>query len=190
MEKQAKFLTIISILLSISAALFANDISGTVQEGRQTKQKNVVDFKSDYNEHYSMDEIIFAVKYYVNPRNPSEVWGKYKSLIRAGVGMAVGGGVMYTVGIPASVFSVMFVGPMLISTLFVYGFILGVCLTIAGVVVQALCSIPFSRAYMLASRYSRIYNVTLKNAVREASIASMHDCETKEVGMAVAFGIK
>lgn len=93
-----KRLIIISILLlSASAAMFANDISEKVQAEQQIEQQNelqgTVDFKSDYEE-YSKAEKKFQDKYEVDPRNISDVWGKFKSLINTGIYMAVGGGIM------------------------------------------------------------------------------------------------
>lgn len=189
MKKQVRFLTIISILLfSTSVAIFANDISETVQEEQRIEQEKRVDFKFNYNE-YSIAEKEFFGKYHVNPRNIADVMFKHKSFIRTGIGLAVGGGLMYTVGAPILAGiggGLLFVVPIASIVMF----ILSGLVTLAGVAVQALCSVPFSKAGTLAVKYKRLYNIKLKDAVREASILSMHDSENKEVRMAMSFGIK
>lgn len=185
-----KLLTIISILLfSTSAAIFANDISETVQAEQQIEQQNTADFKSDFNE-YSMAEKDFASKYGINPRDTSEVWSKYKSLIRAGIGMAVGGGLMYTLGTP------IFAGIGVILMLTVSGvagiimYSLSGLIGLAGIIVQILCSVPFSKSGALSAKYKKLYNVKLKHAAAECNILSMHDSESKEIKMAMSIGIK
>ncbi len=186
-----KLLTIISILLfSTSAVIFANDISETVQTEQEIEQKNTANFKSDYEE-YSMAEKDFASKYNVNPRKTSDVWFKYKSLINAGIGMAIGGGLMYTVGTPT--FLGIGIGILLVSCPLIVPitmWILSSLIGLAGIIVQSLCAVPFSKSAILSAKYKKLYNVKLKHAAAEANILSMHDCENKEIKMAVALGIK
>ncbi len=183
-----KLIAIISILSLSAVAMFANDISTEVQTEQKIEQQATPDFSSDSSE-FSNAEKDFANKYQINPRNTADVWYKYKKLIRTGIGMAVGGGVIYTVGFPAVMglgIGMMFVAP--IAGIIIY--VLSGLVALAGVVVQSLCSIPFVQSGMLRTRYRKLYNVKLKDAATEARVLSMHDSENKEFGMAMAFAIK
>lgn len=186
-----KVLILVScFLFATSFAMFANDISTEVQAEQQIEQQATPDFSSNSKE-FSFAEKDFAAKYSVNPRNTADVWYKYKSLIRAGIGMAVGGGIMYTVGTPALLgigFGLMFVPMGIIGSI-----VLWVCsglLGFAGILVQSLCAVPFAKSGILAGKYKNLYNVKLKHAASEAMILSMHNSENKEFRMAMAFGIK
>lgn len=185
-----KLLTIISILLfSVSTVMFANDISETVQSEQQLEQQNIVDFESDYNE-YSMAEKNFADKYEVDPRNVSDVWFRFKSLINTGIKLAIGGGIMYNAATPtfAIIGAVLYFFASPIAGIIMY--VLSGVVGLAGIAVQALCSIPFCKAGTLSFKYKKLYNVKLKNAAAECNILSMHDSENREVRTAMAFGIK
>lgn len=186
-----KLLIIISILLfSASAVMFANDISEEVQAEQQIEQEKSVDFRSDYNE-YSAAEKSFAEKYEVDPKNTSDVWLRFKSLINTGIKMAVSGGVM-TFGV-APTFLV--IGSVLFFAVksYIVGitmFVLSILSEIAGFVVMGLSSMPFCKAGTLSYKYKKLYNIKLKNAAEECGIISMHDPENREAGMAVALGIR
>ncbi|MEE1291177.1 MAG: hypothetical protein UHW86_09125 [Spirochaetota bacterium] len=183
-----KLIAIISILSLSAVAMFANDISTEVQTEQKIEQQATPDFSSNSAE-FSLAEKDFASKYKINPRNTADVWYKYKKLIKTGIGMAVGGGIMYTVGFPAVMglgIGMMFVAP--IAGIIIY--VLSGLVALAGVVVQSLCSIPFVQSGMLRTRYRKLYNVKLKDAATEARVLSMHDSENKEFGMAMAFAIK
>lgn len=183
-----KLLVIISIFSLSAVAMFANDISTEVQAEQQIKQQATPDFSSNSKE-FSLAEKDFADKYQINPRNTADVWYKYKKLIRTGIGMAIGGGLIYTVGFPAVLglgIGMMFVVP--IVGIIIY--VLSGLVALAGVVVQSLCSIPFVQSGILRTKYRKLYNVKLKDAATEARVLSMHDSENKEFGMAMAFAIK
>ena len=182
-----KLSAIILITLFSAVTMFANDISTEVQAEQKIEQQATPDFSSNSKE-FSLAEKDFAAKYSVNPRNTADVWYKYKKFIRTGIGMAVGGGIMYTVGFPAVMglgIGMMFVAP--IAGIIIY--VLSGLVALAGVVVQSLCSIPFVQSGMLRTRYRKLYNVKLKDAATEARVLSMHDSENKEFGMAMAFAI-
>lgn len=183
-----RLLVIISIFSLSAVAMFANDISTEVQAEQQIKQQATPDFSSNSKE-FSLAEKDFADKYQINPRNTADVWYKYKKLIRTGIGMAIGGGLIYTVGFPAVLglgIGMMFVVP--IVGIIIY--VLSGLVALAGVVVQSLCSIPFVQSGILRTKYRKLYNVKLKDAATEARVLSMHDSENKEFGMAMAFAIK
>lgn len=217
-RRQTKILAIMSILLlSASVAMFANDISETVQEEQQAelqaqqvqeeqvpqerlqmKRRSQVNFKSNYDD-YSLAEKIFIQKNKVDPRNVEMVYLKYKSFIRKGIGLAVTGGVFsYAV---APIF--LGVGGGLISIItdlayVVSGAILlwvGGVFEIVGILLQALCAIPFSKAGRLASGYKSIYHIKLKDAFDKQyygydPLLGMNSSESKEIKMAMSFGIK
>lgn len=183
-----KLSVIILIALFSTVAMFANDISTEVQEEQQIEQQATPDFSSNSKE-FSFAEKDFAAKYSVNPRNTADVWYKYKSLIRAGIGMAVGGGIMYTVGTPAFLgiaLGMLLVNPIVSIVFYICSGLIG----FAGILVQSLCSVPFAKSAILAGKYKNLYNVKLKHAASEAMILSMHNSENKEFRMAMAFGIK
>lgn len=198
-ESKIFLVTFVSILLfSTSVVMFANEVQenepAEQQQMPQAEQKieleNEPTFKSDYNE-YSLAEKDFASKFDVNPRNTSDVWFKYKSLIHAGIGMAIAGGLMYTVGTPTLLG--IGLGLMLVPMGIIGSIVLWACsglLGLAGIIVQSLCAVPFAKSATLAGKYKNIYNVKLKQAAVEATVLSMHNCENKEAGMAIAFGIK
>ena len=183
-----KLSVIILIALFSTVAMFANDISTEIQEEQKIEQQATPNFSSNSKE-FSLAEKDFAAKYSVNPRNTADVWYKYKSLIRAGIGMAVGGGIMYTVGTPAFLgiaLGMLLVNPIVSIVFYICSGLLG----FAGILVQSLCSVPFAKSAILAGKYKNIYNVKLKHAASEAMILSMHNSENKEFRMAMAFGIK
>ena len=137
----------------------------------------------------SLAEKDFANKYQINPRNTKEVWFKHKSLIKTGIGLAVGGGVTFVVGFPTFIgiaSGMLFVN----TTISVVFYVLGALIGLGGFLVMALSSIPFVQSGMLRVRYKKLYNVKLKDAATEARVLSMHDSESKEFGMAMAFAIK
>ena len=183
-----KLIAIISILSLSAVAMFANDISTEVQAEQQIKQQATPDFSSNSKE-FSLAEKDFANKYQINPRNTADVWYKYKKLIRTGIGMAVGGGIMYTVGTPA--FLGIALGMLLVNPIVsIFFYILSGVIGFTGILIQSLCSVPFTKSAVLAGRYKKLYNVKLKDAATEARVLSMHDSENKEFGMAMAFAIK
>ena len=184
-----KVLILVScFLFATSFAMFANDISTEIQEEQKIEQQATPDFSSNSKE-FSFAEKDFAAKYSVNPRNTADVWYKYKSLIRAGIGMAVGGGIMYTVGTPAFLgiaLGMLLVNPIVSIVFYICSGLIG----FAGILVQSLCAVPFAKSGILAGKYKNLYNVKLKHAASEAMILSMHNSENKEFRMAMAFGIK
>ena len=183
-----KLIAIISILSLSAVAMFANDISTEIQEEQKIEQQATPDFSSNSKE-FSLAEKDFAAKYSVNPRNTADVWYKYKKFIRTGIGMAVGGGIMYTVGTPA--FLGIALGMLLVNPIVsIFFYICSGLIGFAGILVQSLCSVPFTKSAVLAGRYKNIYNIKLKDAATEAGIVSIHDSENKEFGMAMAFAIK
>jgi hypothetical protein len=168
--------------------MFANDISTEVQTEQKIQQQATPDFSSNSKE-FSLAEKDFAAKYSVNPRNTADVWYKYKKFIRTGIGMAVSGGIMYTVGTPASLgiaLGMLLVNPIVSIVFYICSGLIG----FAGILVQSLCSVPFAKSAILAGKYKNLYNVKLKHAASEAMILSMHNSENKEFRMAMAFGIK
>ena len=182
-----RFLSVILITLFSTVAMFANDISTEVQTEQKIQQQATPDFSSNSKE-FSLAEKDFAAKYSVNPRNTADVWYKYKKFIRTGIGMAVGGGIMYTVGTPASLgiaLGMLLVNPIVSIFFFICSGLIG----FAGILVQSLCFVPFTKSAILAGKYKNIYNVKLKDAAT-ARVLSMHDSENKEFGMAMAFAIK
>ena len=200
-RRQTKILAIMSILLlSASVAMFANDISDTVQEEQQAQEKqlqqekpqSLVNFKSDY-EDYSLEEKMFARNNKVNPRNVEMVYLKYKSFIRKGIGLAVTGGVFSYVTAP----TFFGVGGGLLLSIPIAGAILvafGAIFEVVGILLQALCAIPFSKAGRLASGYKSIYHIKLKEAFEYKYYGyesiGMNNSESKEIKMAMSFGIK
>lgn len=183
-----KLSAIILITLFSAVAMFANDISTEVQEEQKIEQQATPDFSSDSSE-FSNAERNFANKYQINPRNTEEVWFKHKSLIKTGIGLAVGGGVTFTVGFPTFIgiaSGMLFVNTAISIVFYVLGGLIG----LGGFLVMALSSIPFVQSGMLRVRYKKLYNIKLKDAATEAGIVSMHDSENKEFGMAMAFAIK
>ena len=184
-----KLIAIISILSLSAVAMFANDISTEVQAEQQIKQQATPDFSSNSKE-FSLAEKDFANKYQINPRNTADVWYKYKKFIRTGIGMAVGGGIMYTLGVPVFLgvaLGTLLVAPLIVPLIF---YILSGVIGFTGILIQSLCSVPFTKSAVLAGRYKKLYNVKLKDAATEARVLSMHDSENKEFGMAMAFAIK
>ena len=182
-----KFLSVILITLFSAVAMFANDISTEVQTEQKIQQQATPDFSSNSAE-FSLAEKDFAAKYSVNPRNTADVWYKYKKFIKTGIGMAVSGGIMYTVGTPA--FLGIGLGMLLVNPIVsIFFFICSGLVGFAGILVQSLCFVPFTKSAVLAGRYKNIYNVKLKDAAT-ARVLSMHDSENKEFGMAMAFAIK
>jgi hypothetical protein len=183
-----RFLSVILITLFSTVAMFANDISTEVQTEQKIQQQATPDFSSNSKE-FSLAEKDFAAKYSVNPRNTADVWYKYKKFIRTGIGMAVSGGIMYTVGTPASLgiaLGMLLVNPIVSIVFYICSGLIG----FAGILVQSLCSVPFAKSAILAGKYKNLYNVKLKHAASEAMILSMHNSENKEFRMAMAFGIK
>jgi hypothetical protein len=182
-----RFLTVILITLFSAVAMFANDISTEVQEEQKIEQQATPDFSSDSSE-FSNAEKNFANKYQINPRNTKEVWFKHKSLIKTGIGLAVGGGVTFVVGFPT--FIGIASGMLFVNTaISVVFYVLGALIGLGGFLVMALSSIPFVQSGMLRVRYKKLYNVKLKDAAVEAGIVSMHNSENREFAMAMAFGI-
>ena len=182
-----KLIAIISILSLSAVAMFANDISTEVQEEQKIEQQATPDFSSNSAE-FSLAEKDFASKYKINPRNTADVWYKYKKLIKTGIGMAVGGGIMYTIGMPVLLgvgLGLILIEPLASIILFVCCGLLG----FAGVLVQSFCAVPFAKSAVLAGRYKKLYNIKLKHAAAEATILSMHNSENREFAMAMAFGI-
>ncbi|MBO5288167.1 MAG: hypothetical protein J6B11_02105 [Spirochaetales bacterium] len=183
-----KFLSVILITLFSAVAMFANDISTEVQTEQKIQQQATPDFSSNSAE-FSLAEKDFAAKYSVNPRNTADVWYKYKKFIKTGIGMAVSGGIMYTVGTPAFLgiaLGMLLVNPIVSIVFYICSGLIG----FAGILVQSLCSVPFAKSAILAGKYKNIYNVKLKHAASEAMILSMHNSENKEFRMAMAFAIK
>ncbi|MCH5150894.1 MAG: hypothetical protein J1G30_09530 [Spirochaetales bacterium] len=202
-RRQTKILAIMSILLlSASVAMFANDISETVQEEQQAQEKQLqqekpqspVNFKSDY-EDYSLAEKMFARNNKVNPRNVEMVYLKYKSFIRKGIGLAVTGGGFSYVTAPAFFGAG---GGFLLLSIPIAGAIFlafGAIFEVVGILLQALCAIPFSKAGRLASGYKSIYHIKLKDAFDKQyygydPLLGMNSSESKEIKMAMSFGIK
>ena len=184
-----RLLTVILITLFSTVAMLANDISTEVQEEQKIEQQATPDFSSNSAE-FSLAEKDFASKYKINPRNTADVWYKYKKLIRTGIGMAVGGGIMYTLGVPVFLgvaLGTLLVAPLIVPLIF---YILSGVIGFTGILIQSLCSVPFVQSGMLRVRYKKLYNVKLKDAATEARVLSMHDSENKEFGMAMAFAIK
>ena len=95
---------------------------------------------------------------------------------------------MYTVGTPT--FLGIGLGMLLVNPIVsIFFFICSGLVGFAGILVQSLCFVPFTKSAVLAGRYKNIYNVKLKDAAT-ARVLSMHDSENKEFGMAMAFAIK
>ena len=185
-----KLSAIILITLFSAVAMFANDISTEVQEEQKIQQQATPDFSSNSKE-FSFAEKSFADQFRItNPRDPFIVYRKFRRLIRTGIGLAVAGGTVQTVGL--ALFLGLGAGLMFINIIFPIMFftLAGIC-GVAGTVLQLCCISPFCKAGLLATRYRRLYNVKLKDAYNaEAGILSMHDSENKEFGMAMAFAIK
>jgi hypothetical protein len=183
-----RFLTVILITLFSAVAMFANDISTEVQEEQKIEQQATPDFSSNSAE-FSLAEKDFANKYQINPRNTADVWYKYKKLIKTGIGMAVGGGLIYDIGFP--IFVGIASGMLFVNTIVsIIFYVLSGIVSLASIIVQSLCSVSFVKAGNLAIKYKKLYNVKLKDAATEAGLVSTHDSENKEFGMAMAFAIK
>ena len=185
-----KLSAIILITLFSAVTMFANDISTEVQAEQKIEQQATPDFSSNSKE-FSFAEKDFAHTYRIaNPRDPVIVYYKFKKLIKAGIGLAVAGGTVETVGL--AVFLGLGAGLMFINIAFpiIFFTLAGMCGT-AGLILQICCIGPFGKAGVLASRYRKLYNVKLKDAYNaEAGFLSIHDSENKEFGMAMAFAIK
>lgn len=213
-RRQTKILAIMSILLlSASVAMFANDISETVQEEQQAelqaqqvqeeqvpqerlqmKRRSQVNFKSNYDD-YSLAEKIFIQKNKVDPRDVEMVYLKYKSFIRKGIGLAVTGGGFSYVTAPAFFGAG---GGFLLLSIPIAGAIFlafGAIFEVVGILLQALCAIPFSKAGRLASGFKELYHIRLKDAFDKQyygydPLLGMNSSESKEIKMAMSFGIK
>lgn len=187
MIKKITSITLIFLFCSCLTA-FANDISQEVSDEKQVEQQVVPDFKATSGDSLSIEENIFIAKYRTNPKDANAVYARWKRFINSGIILASVGGGLYTVGTPiAVIFSILSYSPrtfidwstaLLIQTL---GFV-GI---IAGVIIQALCCIPFIKSYVMSKNYEKLYGKKIK----EINVINEIDSENKKVTMAMAFGI-